>query len=130
MASSMSATMAEPLTRRGIPVDRDLRTLALGSFANRFGAGAVLTTSALYFTRKVGFSAAEVAFAMSVAAVVGIIVQVPAGYLGDVRGPRETLAFFLFCAALSSAAPVLARTPLALALLLGALTLLSARPAR
>ena len=57
-----------PLTRRGIPLERDLQVLALGSFANRFGAGAVMTTSALYFTRQVGFSAAEVALALSVAA--------------------------------------------------------------
>ena len=76
-----------PLTRRGIPLEHDLRVLALGSFANRFGAGAVMTTSALYFTRQVGFSAAEVALAFSVAAIVGIVVQVPAGHLGDTRGP-------------------------------------------
>ena len=57
------APVATPLTRRGIPVDPDLRVLALGSFANRFGSGAVLTTSAIYFTRHVGFSAAEVAAA-------------------------------------------------------------------
>ena len=67
----MSLQQAQaPLTRRGIPLERDLRVLALGSFANRFGAGAVMTTSALYFTRQVGFSAAEVALALAVAAVV------------------------------------------------------------
>ena len=74
----MSLPQAQaPLTHRGIPLERDLRVLALGSFANRFGAGAVMTTSALYFTRQVGFSAAEVALALSVAAIVGIVVQVP-----------------------------------------------------
>ena len=91
----MTATTTERLTRRGIPVDRDLRILALGSFANRFGSGAVMTTSALYFTRQVGFSATEVALALSVSAVVGIIVQVPAGHLGDMRGPREMLTLFM-----------------------------------
>jgi MFS family permease len=114
---------APPLTRRGIPVERDLRVLALGSFANRFGAGAVMTTSALYFTRQVGFSAAEVAFALSVAALVGIVVQVPAGHLGDSHGPRRTLTFFMIGAALTSALPVLARSPWQLALLLGLLAL-------
>src|SRR6478672_9751171 len=113
--------VAEPLTRRGIPVDRDLRILALGSFANRFGAGAVLTTSALYFTRQVGFSATEVALAMSVSAVVGIVVQVPAGHLGDTRGPRRVLTAFMVGAAVFSAPPVLATTPWMLALLLGVL---------
>jgi MFS family permease len=112
-----------PLTRRGIPVERDLRVLALGSFANRFGGGAVMTTSALYFTRQVGFSAAEVALAISVAAVVGILVQVPAGQLGDTRGPRRVLTLCMTGAALTSALPVLARTPWQLALLLSVLAL-------
>jgi MFS family permease len=111
------------LTRRGIPLDRDLRILAIGSFANRFGAGAVLTTSALYFTRQVGFTAAEVAVAMSVAAVVGIAVQVPAGHFADVRGPRETLTVLLTGSALLSVAPALARTPATLAALLALLML-------
>ena len=119
----MTATTHPPLTHRGIPVDRDLRILALGSFANRFGAGAVLTTSALYFTRQVGFSATEVALAMSVSAIVGIVVQVPAGHLGDVRGPRQVLTAFMVGAAVFSAPPVLARTPWMLALLLGVLAL-------
>jgi MFS family permease len=80
-----------------------------------------MTTSALYFTRQVGFSAAEVALAMSVAAIVGIVVQVPAGHLGDTRGPRRVLTFFMVGAALTSALPVLARTPWQLALLLAVL---------
>ncbi len=118
----MSLPQAQaPLTRRGIPVERDLQVLALGSFANRFGAGAVMTTSALYFTRQVGFSAAEVALALSVAAIVGIVVQVPAGHLGDTRGPRRVLTFCMVGAALTSALPVLARTPWQLALLLALL---------
>lgn len=119
----MTATTHRPLTRRGVPVDRDLRILALGSFANRFGAGAVLTTGALYFTRQVGFSATEVALAMSVSAVVGIVVQVPAGHLGDTRGPRGVLTAFMVGAAVFSAPPVLATTPWVLALLLGVLAL-------
>lgn len=119
----MSVVPPPPLTRRGIPLERDLRVLALGSFANRFGAGAVMTTSALYFTRKVGFSASEVALAMSVAAIVGIVVQVPAGHLGDTRGPRRVLTWCMVGAALTSALPVLARAPWQLALLLGVLAL-------
>ncbi|GAB3059945.1 MFS transporter [Intrasporangium mesophilum] len=119
----MTTTATEPLTRKGIPIDPVLRVLALGSFANRFGAGAVLTTSALYFTRQVGFTATQVALAMSVAAVVGIVVQVPAGHLGDTRGPRETLTFFMTGAALFSAPPVFARSPWGLAVLLGILAL-------
>jgi MFS family permease len=82
-----------------------------------------MTTSALFFTRKVGFSATEVALAMSVAAIVGIVVQVPAGHLGDTRGPREVLTRCMVGAAIFSAPPVLARSPWVLAVLLGVLAL-------
>lgn len=118
----MTIEAAEPLTRRGLPVDPDLRIMALGSFANRFGAGAVLTTSVLYFTRQVGLTATEVALAISLSAVVGIVVQVPAGHLGDVRGPREVLTFFMAGAAVFSVAPAFARSPWTLALALAVLT--------
>lgn len=117
----MALTSTEALTRRGVPIDPDLRILALGSFANRFGAGAVLTTSALFFTRQIGFSATEVALALSVAGLVGIVVQVPAGHLGDVHGPRRMLTWFLVGSALFSAPPAFARQPWVLALLLGLL---------
>src|SRR5687768_10986881 len=99
----MTISAPAPLTRRGIPVDRDLRVLALGSFANRFGSGAVLTTSAIYFTRHVGFSPTEVALAFAAAGVVAILVQVPAGHLGDVRGPRRMLTVFMVGAAATAA---------------------------
>ena len=119
----MTTYDATPLTRWGVPYDRDLRVLATGSFANRFGTGAVMTTSALYFTRHVGFTATEVALALSVAAFAGIFVQVPAGHLGDTRGPREVLVVFMAGAALFSAPPVLATTPWMLAVLLTLLAL-------
>ncbi len=115
-------TPTEPLTRRGIPMERDLRILALGQFANRFGGGAVMTTSALYFTRMVGLSATDVGLAMSVAAMVGILVQVPAGQLADTRGPRRVLVIAMTGAALTSILPALAGTVWTLA---GALALLA-----
>lgn len=116
-------TAADPLTRRGVPIEPELRALALGAFVSRFGAGAVMTTSALYFTRQVGFSATEVALALSVAGLVGLFVQVPAGQLGDTRGPREVLIWLMVGTAVFAFPPVLAPTPVALAVLLGLLAL-------
>lgn len=110
----------ERLTRRGIPLDRDLRVLALGSFATRFGGGAVMTTSAIYFTRHLGFSVGEVALAVSVAGLASLAVALPAGHLGDVRGPREILVWIMAALAIATPLPVLARTPVALAALLAA----------
>lgn len=117
----MTETEPAPLTRRGIPLDPNLRVLALGSFANRFGGGAVMTTSALYFTRQVGLSPAEVAFALSTAGIVGLLVQVPAGHLGDTRGPTRMLTFAMVGSAAFAALPVLARGPVLLAVLLSVL---------
>lgn len=106
------------LTRRGIPLDRDLRVLALGSFATRFGGGAVMSTSAIYFTRHLGFSATEVALAVSVAGVASLLVALPAGHLGDVRGPREVLVAIMAALVIATPLTVLARSPVWLAALL------------
>jgi MFS family permease len=119
----MSQTSSEPLTRRGLPTDRNLGVLAAGTFASRFGSGALVVTSALYFTRQAGFSPAEVATALSAAGVVGLLVQVPAGHLADTRGPREVMALLMAGAALLAFTPALATTPLALVVLLSALAL-------
>lgn len=115
----MSSKNSERLTVRGIPVDPDLRVLALGQFANRFGAGAVMTTSALYFTRHQGFTAGEVAAALSFAGIVGLLVQVPAGSVADTRGPRTVLTWLMIGAAVFAFPPALSTTPWMLAALLG-----------
>ncbi|WP_406831016.1 MFS transporter [Pedococcus sp. KACC 23699] len=88
----MSAPATSRLTRRGIPVDPRLRVLALGTFVNRAGAGATLTTFALYFTRVVGLAPGQVGLALSIAAIVGMLAQVPLGHLGDTHGPREVMS--------------------------------------
>lgn len=92
----------QPLTRRGIPIDPTLRTLALATLVNRGGAGAMMTTFALYFTRKVGFEPAQVGLALSLAGIAALLVQVPAGHLGDVYGPRQMLRRFMFLGGLAS----------------------------
>ncbi len=85
------AAVPARLTRRGVPTDPTLRVLALGTFVNRAGTGAALTTFALFFTQKVGLSATDVGLVLSVASVLAMLAQVPLGHLGDTRGPRETM---------------------------------------
>jgi MFS family permease len=86
-------TTVEPtgLLRRIVPDDPALRILALGTLVNRAGTGATVTAFALYFTRIVGLSAAQVGVAISAGALVGMLAQVPAGQLADRRGPREVM---------------------------------------
>ena len=80
-----------PLTARGIPVDPNLRVMAGATLVNTFGNGALLTTFALYFTRMVGLRPTQVGLALSAGALAGPFVQVPAGHVADLRGPRKVL---------------------------------------
>jgi len=88
--------MAARLTVKGIPVDPNLRVMAVATLVNTFGNGALVTTFALYFTRVVGLRPTQVGLALSAGALVGLLVQVPAGHLADLRGPRKVLQAFTF----------------------------------
>lgn len=112
----------EPLTRRGIPIDPNLRVLALGTLVSRAGSGALVTTFALFFTRKVGLEPAQVGLALSLGAVVAMFTQVPLGHLGDVRGPREVLRGLTLVAGCTSLLLLVTRDFLLLVLVLAVLT--------
>lgn len=78
------------LVRRGlVPEPRPQRTLALATFVNMIGSGVFMVSAALFFTRSVGLSVAQVGLGMGVAAVVGLFAGVPVGHAADRRGPRE-----------------------------------------
>ncbi len=70
-----------------LPATRTGRILGLGIGTSAVGSGAFLGCSVLYFVGTVGFSAAQVGLALSIAAVCGILSPVPAGRLGDRIGP-------------------------------------------
>jgi MFS family permease len=93
---------SDRLTVRGVPVDPNLRVLAIATLVNTIGNGALMTTFALYFTQVVELSAAEVGGAISIAALAGMLSQVPLGHLGDVRGPRELLRWLTLGAGIST----------------------------
>lgn len=112
----------EPLTRRGVPIDANLRVLALGTLVSRAGSGALVTTFALFFTRKVGLEPAQVGLALSIGAVVAMFTQVPLGHLGDVRGPREVLRALSVLAGCTSLLLLLTRHFLLLVVVLAVLT--------
>ena len=80
------------LKRSAIPDPGPLRTLTKATLANTIGNGLFYTIEVIFFTRSVGLSGHEVALGLGIAAVVGLIVAVPAGHLADRRGPRELSA--------------------------------------
>lgn len=80
-----------------LPDGRARRILAAGIFVNSFGGGMFVTSSALYFTRVVGLTAAEVALGLFIGSSVGLLAGVLVGQVADRYGPRETqLAVMLF----------------------------------
>ena len=106
------------LTHRGVPVDHDLRMLAVATLVNTVGNGATMTAFALYFTHAVGIPATQVGLALSVAALAGLLVQVPVGHLADTRGPRELLTRLMVLAGISTLGLLVTRDILVLCLVL------------
>jgi MFS family permease len=78
-----------------VPERGPLRTLAAATLVNTVGTGMMFTAAALYFTRIVGLSAAQVGVGLTCAAVVATLSALPLGHLADRVGPRETLIVLL-----------------------------------
>lgn len=75
--------------RRWLPELNTLeRDLAIQCVLSAFATGSFLTGTAFYFTRVVGLTGAQVGAGMSVAAVVALLLQVPAGGLADHVGAK------------------------------------------
>ncbi|MFE5481442.1 MFS transporter [Streptomyces sp. NPDC056527] len=78
------------------------RALLLAQLSNSIGDGAFYVSSALYFTRIVGLSAAQIGIGLTLAWAVGSVAGVGLGHLADRRGPRGTAVLL----ALATAAAV------------------------
>ncbi len=87
-----------------LPSDPAQRGWALATLANTTGNGMFFTVSAIYFTQSVGLSAVQVGIGLTVAGLCGLLAGIPAGHLGDVRGPRNLVVGLAFVEALGVAA--------------------------
>lgn len=67
------------------------RPLAVTVFVQTIGLGLLTALSAIYLTRFVGLSVAEVGLGLTAAAGLGLVVGVPVGHLADRCGPRGLL---------------------------------------
>lgn len=88
---------------RGVPEDPRLRRMALATLVNTTGNGISFTLSALYFTRIVGLSVAQVGLGLSIAGALALGAGIPLGHLADRRGPREVQVVLLVGVAAVSA---------------------------
>ena len=69
--------------QRVLPPTKLERDLVWQCVLSAFATGTFLTGTAVYFTRIVGLSGAEVGLGMSIAAVVTLVLQLPMGRLAD-----------------------------------------------
>lgn len=77
--------------QRLLPARPEVRALALADLIGAFGRGAFVAGSAVFFTRSVGLSAAEVGIGLSAAGGAGLAVAIPAGRLCDRLGPLRVM---------------------------------------
>ncbi len=75
------------------------RALAAAQLTDSIGLGGYLVCSALYFTRVVGLSPAQVGFGLTVGWAAGFLTGVPLGHLADRRGPRGVAVLLALCTA-------------------------------
>ncbi|MFF5405564.1 MFS transporter [Streptomyces misionensis] len=96
------------LVSRGIVLERGpSRTLATASFVNMVGSGVFMLSAALFYTRSVGLSLAQVGLGLGIGGLVGLLSGIPVGRLADRRGPREVYRLTLIVQAAAMAAMVL-----------------------
>ncbi|WP_244945132.1 MFS transporter [Couchioplanes caeruleus] len=76
----------------------------MSTLVNTFGNGLWMVVSALYLTRSVGLSIGQTGLALTITALVSLVVSTPLGYLTDRVGPRGMLVGGLGAMAVGTAA--------------------------
>ncbi|WP_433004655.1 MFS transporter [Kribbella sp. CA-294648] len=97
----MSATVRRFGTGSLLPPAGVARHLAFAQLANSVGDGAFIVTSALFFTRVVGLSTAQVGLGLTIAWLVGFLTGVPLGNLADRKGARGVAILLALSTAVS-----------------------------
>ena len=95
---------------RLLPEPGPARTLALSTLVNTVGRGTWLTVSALFLTRSVGLTVAQVGLGLTLTALVSLVASTPMGYLADRYGPRGLQLAALLASGAFTAALVLVRS--------------------
>ncbi|MEV8376255.1 MFS transporter [Kribbella sp. NPDC056861] len=97
----MTTTNTTTSTAKFLPPAGTARNLAFAQLANSVGDGAFIVTSALFFTRVVGLSTAQVGLGLTIAWLVGFLTGVPLGNLADRKGPRGVAILLAIATAVS-----------------------------
>jgi MFS transporter len=78
-----------------LPPPGPLRRIAYGALVTNLGNGAWYTSWAVFLTRSVGLSPAQIGLGMTIAGGLGMLLATPVGHLADRLGPREVFAGLL-----------------------------------
>jgi hypothetical protein len=78
-----------------LPPAGPLRRIASGTLLTSVGDGAWYASWAIFLTRSVGLSPAQVGLGMTAAGAVALLLAIPIGHLADLVGPREVFAGML-----------------------------------
>jgi MFS family permease len=106
-----------------IPETRPQRLIALLSFINVLGSAMFVISAALFYTRSVGLSVAEVGLGMGIAALVGLSAGIPVGHIADRRGPRNVYRVTLSIQAVAMASLIFVHAFLAFVLVVSVVEL-------
>ncbi|MEU9011907.1 MFS transporter [Streptomyces sp. NPDC048479] len=98
------------MSLRIVPPSGSPRILAVAQLVNSLGDGAYYVCSALYFSRIVGLSPAQIGLGLTVAWAIGSVAGVPLGHLADRRGPRSTAVLLALATATSVVAFLFVRS--------------------
>ena len=93
-----------PVLDTFLPREPTMRLLAVTTLVTTFGSGLFYTTSALFFTRIVGLSVAQVGVGLTIAGLCGVLAGLPFGHLADRRGARRLLVVLLVLEGLATLA--------------------------
>lgn len=95
---------------RLLPAPGPQRRMTVATFANSFGGGMFVTSSVLYFTKVLKYSAGQVAFGLFLGAMIGLAAGVLVGQLADRFGAREAHVAVMTCGAVGMACFLLVRS--------------------
>ncbi|WP_436498070.1 MFS transporter [Actinokineospora sp. HUAS TT18] len=98
------------MTSRIIPAPGPARTLAFAQLTNSVGDGAFYVTSALFFTRVVGLSPAQIGLGLTLGWAVGFLAGVPLGHAADRLGARRVAIGLAVATAVAISAFLFVRT--------------------
>jgi len=98
-------TLRQLLGPRGAP-----RLLSLSQLTSSVGDGLYYVCAALYFTRIVGLTPAQLGLGLTVAWTCGFFASIPLGHLADRQGPRRVATFLYLMCGLATASYLVVRS--------------------